>query len=353
MRVGVLMTDGLGDVVCASAMVADIRKAWPTAYVCAITRSEALWPFFRGGSRVDAFIKYDPVEGNTPGRVLSLVRALRRQRLDVFVVATDIDSRKAPCLAFASGARVRVGEGASMLARLYTRSTPRNSQQHKVLSNRDIVRLLGIEATSLPTVDVASEDVDHVRRRLDELGLEDCQRLLAVHPGSSEALSHKRWGTDKYEEALRALGVGGVRTVLLGAGPEVPACDALADRLSPLAVSLAGRLSIGQTAALLKRSVAALGADSGIMHLAAALGTPTIALFGPTDERRTAPYASRRILTEDISCRPCFDHLPYGCGVPICMSGIAVARVCAAVQEVIADGRGPRARLIDSLTHVD
>jgi ADP-heptose:LPS heptosyltransferase len=345
MRVGILMTDGVGDVVCASGMVADIRRAWPNAYVCAITRSDTVRPLLRGPSRVDSFIRYDPVEGNTPGRVWRLVRCLRQQRLDAFVVATDIDSRKAPCLALATGARTRVGEAASLLARLYTRSTPRNSRQHKVLSNREIVRLLGIDATSPPCVDAADEDMAKVTQLLADRGINDPIPVLAVHPGSSEALKHKRWPLDRFASLLSAVAETGVRTVLVGAGQEVAICEQLAARLSPHAISMAGQLSLSQTAALLKLSFAAVGGDSGLMHLAAALGTPTIALFGPTDERRTAPFGARRVLTAELPCRPCFDKLPYGCGNPACMTGIATARVYAAIEEVLAEARASRGRV--------
>jgi ADP-heptose:LPS heptosyltransferase len=336
MRVGVLMTDGIGDVICASGMIADLRRAWPSSFICAVTRSDAVRPLFRGRSRVDAFVRYDPVEGNTPARVWSLVRALRQQRLDIFVVATDIDARKAPWLAFASGARVRVGEAASAFARLYTRSVPRNASQHKVLSNRDIVRLLGIEASSPPRVEVAGEDIDHGVQLLRSTGLAESTSIVAVHPGSSEALKHKRWPTALFVELLTAIAARGVQPVLVGAGPDIPLCDELSERLGPRVLSVAGRLTLSQTAGLLKHSIAALGGDSGIMHLAAAVGTPVVALFGPTDEARSRPFDARRVLTAGLPCQPCFDHLPFGCGVPACMTAITSARVEAAVVEILA-----------------
>jgi ADP-heptose:LPS heptosyltransferase len=71
------------------------------------------------------------------------------------------------------------------------------------------------------------------------------------------------------------------------------------------------------------------------MHLAAAVGTPTICLFGPTDEGRTAPFGATRILSAGVACRPCYSRLPHGCGNPVCMSEISVAIVVAEVNKLL------------------
>src|SRR5690242_3319075 len=109
-RIAILATDGIGDVICVSGLVTDLRRAWPAAQICIIVRFPEMASLFRGQNRIDDVIVYDPARGNSPARVLSLIREIRRRRFDIFVVATDIDRRKAPCLTFASGAPIRVGE---------------------------------------------------------------------------------------------------------------------------------------------------------------------------------------------------------------------------------------------------
>ena len=115
-RIGILATDGIGDVICVSGVVTDVRRAWPSARICIIMRLPEMASLFRGQNRIDDFIVYDPARGNTPARVLRLIREIRRRHFDIFVVATEIDRHKAPCLTFVSGASVRVGEAASRLA---------------------------------------------------------------------------------------------------------------------------------------------------------------------------------------------------------------------------------------------
>jgi ADP-heptose:LPS heptosyltransferase len=335
MRIGILATDGIGDVICASGLVTDIRRAWPDAEICMIMRFRETASLFREASRIDDVIVYDPARGNSPARVLKLIYEIRRRRFDVFVTVTDIDRHKAPCLTFVSGATVRVGEAASRLAWLYTRSVPRDSSEHKVKSNRRIVSLLGIEASSPPHVAIDAADAKAVDDLLASAGVGPSVQLVAVHPGSGAAEWHKRWAVDDYEAMLRAISNQHVRLLLVGAGADVPLCDALVARLGNMVLSFAGKLSLTHSAALLAKCAVAVGADSGVMHLAAAVGTPTICLFGPTNERRTAPFAATRILSADLSCRPCYPNLPHGCGNPVCMSGISVANVVAEVNNLL------------------
>jgi ADP-heptose:LPS heptosyltransferase len=335
-RIGILATDGIGDVICISGLVTDVRRAWPTSEICIIVRFAEMASLFRGQNRIDDVIVYDPAQGNSPARVVRLIRDIRRRHFDIFVVATDIDRHKAPCLTFVSGAPVRVGEAASQLAWLYTRAVPRDPTEHKVTSNRRITSLLGIEASSSPCVAIDGSDAEAVDDLLANAGVPPGLRLVAVHPGSGLSESHKRWGIDEFEAMLRAISNSQVRPVLVGAGADIPLCEILTARLGNMVLSFAGQLSLSRSAALLAKCALAVGADSGVMHLAAAVGTPTICLFGPTDELRTAPFGATRILSAGVACRPCYPRLPHGCGNPVCMSGISVARVVAEVNNLLA-----------------
>jgi ADP-heptose:LPS heptosyltransferase len=114
---------------------------------------------------------------------------------------------------------------------------------------------------------------------------------------------------------------------------EVDACRRLADALAPAAVNLAGRTSLLEMGSWLHAMDLVIANDSGPMHMAAALGIPVLALFGPTDARRTGPYGPRhRVLNAGTECAPCFQRACRLAG-DSCMTRIhPVAVVEAAVQ---------------------
>lgn len=337
MRIGMLLTDGLGDLVCATGMIADVRRAHPDAFLCVVGRSQTEAAILSGPTRVDAFIKFAPATDGTPSGLLRLIGQLRRQKLDVFIVATDIDRNKAPMLALATGAAVRVGEYASPAGRLYTHHARRDASKHKVISNADILKSWGIPAGSAPVIQIAPQEQQLARRLLSERGIDDNAITIAVHAGTGGALSHKQWSATNYAQLLDQLGRLGARAVLLGGPAEKPVYEEMlgAMRLPAAAVSLVAETDIRMTAAIISISSAAFGGDTGVMHVAAAVGTPTIVMFGPTDERRTGPFAATQVLTATLSCRPCYETLPYGCGRPTCMSGIQVQQALDAISRVV------------------
>ena len=139
------------------------------------------------------------------------------------------------------------------------------------------------------------------------------RQLIALAPGAAHAT--KRWPAHHWTElSHRLIGMGNDLVVL--GGPE----DAgLAERLSPAfrgrGASAAGRFDLAGTAALLRRARALISGDTGVMHLATAVGTPVVALFGPTVERfGFFPYrAKATVVQKDLSCRPCSAHGSAAC----------------------------------------
>lgn len=336
LSIAVLMIQGIGDVICATPIVLGLRQAYPKARIVGILKGPTEADLFGGASALDRVIYCDPGRTRTPGGVLALLRELRRERLDAFVVATDIDAIKAPILSWLSGACWRVGESWSVFSRLYTHRVLRHAQQHKVRSNWDILGAFGIEARPDPCVHIADEDREQAMDLLRRQGIGDDARLVAIHPGSGEAERHKRWPEAKYVELIRELGSRLLHRVVLVGGPEeIGLCERIRRDAGDIAVNLAGQMDIRQTAAVLQRSEAVVGADSGIMHLAGACGARTVSLFGPTSPARTATHRVDHIITRHLPCSPCYPRLPRGCDNPVCMRKIMPSDVMSCLREIL------------------
>jgi heptosyltransferase-2 len=148
--------------------------------------------------------------------------------------------------------------------------------------------------------------------------------------------SAKRWPKQRYAAlgdllARRA----GARIAILGVPAERPLAEAIAADMSAGARVLCGETRLSELAGVLGRLSLLVSNDSGPMHLAAALGTPLVAVFGPTDWRETAPVGTRqRLVREPVACAPCklrecpIDHR--------CMRLVGVERVASAAQELLA-----------------
>jgi 3-deoxy-D-manno-octulosonic-acid transferase/heptosyltransferase-1 len=142
----------------------------------------------------------------------------------------------------------------------------------------------------------------------------------------------KLWEDQKFAELgdriYRELGIAVILT-----GGEAGPLERIKSRMKTAAINLGGRTTLRELASLYKEASLVITTDSGPMHLAAAVGTPVVAIFGPTDPSRTGPYGpGHRIIRRGISCSPCF--LKH-CKDPRCMTEITVEDVFSAVKEVL------------------
>ena len=165
------------------------------------------------------------------------------------------------------------------------------------------------------------------------------EQVLGICPGAAFGPA-KRWWPERFAAlADRFLASGRFRVVFFGSPEEIPLVDLIRAHMTHEAASFAGQDTLGSFMALAARCAVVIANDSGSMHIANAVGTPVVALFGPTDPRRTAPSASpAAVLRHDLACSPCFrTTCPYS-DHP-CMRLIEVDEVYRAVLDILGRGR--------------
>lgn len=176
---------------------------------------------------------------------------------------------------------------------------------------------------------------------LAQIGLLDAP-FVAMHPGSGGFSLARRWEAEKYAALAAALYRRyQLPTVLVGT-PDDDIAAVLAAGRSPL-YDLSGRFSFRELAGVLTRARAFVGADSGVMHLAAAARTPVAAIFGPTNHRAWAPwtpYSRSRVVRLDLECSPCayVGHVVgkrEGCAKRTCLAELSVGQVLEAVETLL------------------
>jgi heptosyltransferase-2 len=167
---------------------------------------------------------------------------------------------------------------------------------------------------------------------LAQLGTAPGRQLVALAPGAAHLT--KRWPLEQWKDLTRELGAEGKRVVVVGGPEDVAAAEEVA-RVSPAAVAAAGKFGLQGTGALLSRASALVSGDTGVMHMATGVGTPVVALFGPTVEAfGFFPYrAPATVVQRELPCRPCSRMGGPACplGHHDCLRGISSTEVRAAL----------------------
>jgi heptosyltransferase-2 len=262
--------------------------------------------------------------------------ALRKRDFELALLLPN--SFKAALLCALAAIPHRVGyatDGRWLLLTVGIAPPPRGSL-HQADYYLGLLRALSWDTWERPDGLVISPRGDgEVGRLLARFGLRPDRPLVGVSPGAAYGTA-KRWPTERFAEAAdRLAGRWGATVLLFGSVAEADVTARVRGGMRGPAIDLAGKTSIGTFATLLRRCRVLLTNDTGAMHLAATLGVPCVALFGPTDPRLTGPRGSRhQVLHVPPPCSPCryrdcpIDHR--------CMLAIGVEEAVAAAERLVA-----------------
>lgn len=340
-RVLIIKWSALGDLAIASAIMEDIRRAWPDAEIDLDTlpahhRLFAHDPRFRQVFGFELRRKGEQLE-----HAWAWLQKVRNGRYDVLIDLQCNDRSRILItllclLGWAPPQRWGFRGGFP-----YTLVPPRPAQGTHVFEQmRAMLRRGGLATQTLtPVLYPASAQQARIVALRERLGLEDGHYVVLV-PGSQTTVALKRWGTDNYRELARLLhaehGVG--KIVLIGGPGERDVCAAIAASSDSI-IDLAGQLELLEIAPLCAGATAIIGNDTGPMHFAAAAGRPLLVICGPTDPRRVRPLGERsRAIQRVLPCSNCYGRVCRNTERHACMRGITPAFV-AALYPVLSQGR--------------
>ena len=336
MRLLVRTPNWLGDVVMALPVFAALRAHYPGA-ILAAAGPRPLVPLLSAVPGVDEVVG---VTRGGAGARRSEAQALRRGAFDASVLLPN--SFGSAWAARRAGIPERWGFAGqwrrALLTRAVTGPRRRSGPIHQVARYLELVRGLGIEPVAVePRLAAPASMRARASTLLAPAAGDEGRPVVGIAPGAAYGYA-KRWPPARYAGvAARLIRERGARIVLLGsvhdrdAGYAIESTLAAETRPGPGVLNLIGRTDLSELIGLLAACRTLIAGDSGAMHLAAALGVPVTAIFGPTDERLTAPMGGHAVLTHPVWCRPCFfrdcpiDHR--------CMTRISEAQVLRAVGE--------------------
>lgn len=345
--------DHLGDVLFLTPALRALRLAQPNARITALVGGWAK-VLLDGNPDLDAvetldfpFFDRKPKQGTlSPYRALYHVAARIKGRFDTAVICR-FDHWWGAWLAAAAGIPRIIGYAVPDVLPFLTEPIPYSPGHHEVIQNLILTGTLGTpraaqpDALSLRFVPSAADRA----RAVAVLASYDLSpasaNLIAIHPGSGAAV--KRWDVAKWGALMQALHARDSYRFVVTGGPdeiELAAAVVQAGGAAVQAVSLAGQVSLPELAALYEHCACVIGPDSGPLHLAVAVGTPTVHLYGPVSPQTFGPWGSphrHQAVTQHLACQYCHrldwrdDELPQH----PCISGLPITWVLEAVERVL------------------
>ncbi len=321
----------LGDAVLALPTLANLRRSLPGARISLLVRPW-LSDLFRSSSFIDEVLE-------VPGwnQLRWAVTALRRRRFELALLLPN--SFRTALIATLGGIPHRIGyvtDGRGPLLTVGVRPSTGTSM-HQADYYLGLLRALRWDAWErLARLPLPPGSGAEAEKLLAASGVRPDALLIGINPGAAYGTA-KRWPAERFAEAADLLADRlGTTALLFGSPAEAPLTRAIRERIRGPAIDLGGRTTLSAFTSLLGRCRLLLTNDTGAMHMAAALGLSCVALFGPTDPRRTGPLGpNHRVLRDPPACSPCryrdcpIDHR--------CMRDLGVREVVAAA-ETLLDG---------------
>ncbi len=350
-RILVIRPDHLGDMLFTTPALRALRRSQPQAHITALVGPWAA-RVLQGNPDVDEVLTC-PFPGFTrqpkenvvaPYRLLNdYAKKLRPYRFEAALILRP-DHWWGALLAHRAAIPLRLGTACPEAAPFLTLALPPTPDRHEVTHNLALI-------AALPPSPAAAEEGPGVG---DELAfyLSDADRAcvrrllgdapgpwIAIHPGAGAPV--KRWRPEAWAQVGDTLArETGAQIVLTGSSSEIALCQAVAAHMRSTPLILAGQTDLGALAAVYARCRLVLGPDSGPLHLAVAMGTPTIHLYGPADPARFGPWGDpsrHRVVTLGLGCSPChrLDWPEAELEEHPCVWAISVERVLEEARDVL------------------
>jgi heptosyltransferase-2 len=306
-RILIIQTAFIGDVILSTPLIKVLRKTFPDAFISFLLIPETE-NALENNPRLDQVFVYDKRKKSGVGGFFKMVSRIKQGRFDLAVLPHR--SLRSALLAYFSGIPKRIGFDRAAGSFLFTKRVTYKTNLHEVDRNLSLLSdfALDPEDTS-PELFPSSDDFSYARKLLSDSCITEGERIVAIAPGSVWAT--KRWLPERFAEAADLLvKEAEIKVVLLGSREDRSLCEAIAGSMKGEPVIVAGKTSVLQSAAMVSLCTVLLSNDSAPVHMASAMKTPVVAIFGSTiPEFGFAPYGVDQLIIQKLlHCRPCGIH---------------------------------------------
>jgi len=321
----------VGDAVLAIPAMKAVRERFPDAEITLLVR-----PWVAGIFKSAPFIDHLWSEARPAGLRdwLRITRSIRRNAYDLALLFPN--SFESAVMMFLGRIPKRVGYATDGRRWLLTnRLRPLKTKRHQVHYYLDLAAALSANIAR-PSIEIAAtpEEKAQAAKLLASQGIPAGRRYLVLNPGAAYG-SAKRWGEDGFAAVGDSLAKElDIDVVIVGSETERSLAETIQTKMKSRVAVLNGRTSLETLIGVISSAALVVTNDSGPMHISAALGVPTVAIFGATDDAVTGPIGARtRVVRQPVECSPCLlrecpiDHR--------CMTRVSAESVCLAAREIL------------------
>jgi len=321
-RILILSFPGIGDTLNFTPALRLLRKHYPQSEIDVVTIDKGANEGLKNNQNITNLIFHKFSRKNYFKGFLSsakLMFNLRKKRYDLCIVPYPANKLEYSITAFLTGAKKRIAHNYPIkrfvsFSWLYNKKIPIKPNLHSIYQNINLLKTLGIKEKNPDTKInflIPKQDTRFAKQFFKQLKIRNKKPVIAFHPGSSTqvGMTLKRWPKEYFAELIDLIKEKyPIATILLFGGSEE---QRLKEKIASLAKSrpiLVNTPTIKKAAAILKQCDLLVTNDTALMHIAAAVGTPTITITGPTNPNRTIPLGKKhKTILAHLPCQPCYE----------------------------------------------
>jgi len=347
----------IGDVVWTTPSIRAVKNSIPNSRVSLLVK-EGFGSLLEADPSVDRVFEVKQYRGNLFHRVVGQLSFLKSIRSQHFDLAVDLRlGDRGAFMVFATGAPLRVTmhhhggvpfwrnylfthavvPGASV-KNCFVVSEATTDRRVAAEQSLCILRVLGIDTDdTIPRLWISDDIKKRVQDILAREKVEDISRWITINPFSR--WSYKEWAADKWIEIINWLWKDfSMPVIVVGSAEEQPKAEALIRLCEARTFNLAGKTTLAELTGLLSVSILHIGVDSAAPHIAAAVDTPTVIIYGPSSWKEWAPPGkNHRVILPDMHCAPCHQKGCDGSGRSLCLEKINAEQVKKVVRNALED----------------
>ncbi len=323
-KILIIKPGALGDLLQMTPVIRTLTQAFPSSEITLLVGNEPSKDIFRNNPNVSQVFIFDKKGAHRSIR--SMVTLWKRIRVERFDLVLNFQRSNIKAWMLAS---------AAFPCRLLVYQKARRRRVHAVQNYLDTIVPLGIRTSDLHLDffpdDAARQEIDALLPNINKETL-----LVALNPGASHPVN--RWPVKHFAELCDSLSEKhNAKVILVGGGADVVLAQEIINLSVSKPLSFAGQTSVAQLGALLQRCEVLVSGDTGPLHLASAVGTPAIALFGAADPERTGPVGQehRVIQAKEVGCVPCRSRTCSNKHYLECMETISAQQVIESVLSLL------------------